>query len=268
VTSVKLFQDGIVENGTAALLEPYLDGRGRVTRDLGESRFAPAELRELCVALDREQFAVHAHAVGDRAVREVLDGLTASRTVNGPRSARHHIAHIQLIHPSDQPRFRALGVAAACQPFWAFEDEETRRVARPLLGPERVARMYPLGSLRRHGATLAFGSDWGVTTANPLLGIEVAVRRTDPWDPKGKPLGPASERLSPETALRAATRGSAHVLWTDDEAGTIELGRAADLVLLDRDPLTGKSAGRFSEARVLLTLVDGRPVWEDPALGA
>ena len=162
--TVKIFQDGVVENATAAMLEPYLDGSGSRRVDRGDSLFGPAALRDLCVALDEARFAVHAHAIGDRAVREVLDALTTARKVNGPRDGRHQIAHLQFIDPADLPRFRALGVIANCQPLLgrrtaAYADD----LARPLVGSARAERMYPFGSLARLGATLAFGSDWAVT---------------------------------------------------------------------------------------------------------
>jgi predicted amidohydrolase YtcJ len=263
--SVKLFADGVVESRTAALLDPYLDPQGLPTTERGASLFPPRVLRDVCVALDAERFAIHAHAIGDRAVREVLDAIAAARGTNGPRDARHHIAHLQLVHPGDMPRFRALGVIANCQPFWAFEDDYVRELSRPLLGTQRTNRQYPFASLIRSGAALAFGSDWSVTTPDPLKLIEVATRRVDPERRDQTPLGPG-ERITPEAALRAATRGAAHVNWTDDESGTIEVGKAADLVLLDRDPL-GIDAGPFGDARVLLTLVDGRAVWVSPELG-
>jgi predicted amidohydrolase YtcJ len=266
--SVKLFQDGVMESATAALLEPYLgpialdagpDGRGVSIHD-------PDVLRTMCVALDAERFAVHAHAIGDRAVREVLDALTAARRANGPRDARHQIAHLQLVDPEDLPRFRALGVIANCQPYWAFEDGYLRDLTRPILGDERVDRMYPFGSLARLGATLAFGSDWSVSTPDPLRLIAVATRRVDPDEPSDTQLGPPAERLSLDAALRAATRGAAIANTFDDLDGTIETGRAADLVLLDgdMDVTPGAPAGRG----VLMTMVDGIPVWEAPELDA
>jgi predicted amidohydrolase YtcJ len=263
--SVKLFADGVVESRTAALLEPYLDAQGLPSNERGASLFPPRVLRDICIVLDGEGFAIHAHAIGDRAVREVLDAIAGARSANGPRDARHHIAHLQLVHPGDMPRFPALGVVANCQPYWAFEDEYVRELSRPLLGVPRTNRQYPFASLIRSGATLAFGSDWSVTTPDPLKLIEVATRRVDPSRRDQKPLGPG-ERITVEAALRAATRGAAYVNWTDDESGTIEVGKAADLVLLDRDPL-GLDAGPFGDARVLLTLVDGRAVWVSPDLG-
>ncbi len=265
--TVKLFQDGVVEDATAAMIEPYLDGDGRPGPDRGESRYHPAALRDICIALDDARFAVHAHAIGDRAVREVLDALTAARKVNGPRDSRHQIAHLQFIDPADMPRFRALGVIANCQPYWAAHGAYADDLAGPLVGADRVDRMYPFGSLARQGATLALGSDWSVSTPDPMRILEVATRRIDPDLRDALPLGPPSERLSGEAAMRAFTRGSAHANGFEDVTGIIEEGRPADLVLLDRDPLTTPGTP-FGDTRVLLTMVDGRVVWEDPGLGA
>ena len=265
--TVKIFQDGAVENATAAMLEPYRDEHGQPRRDRGASIHGSAALRDLCVALDDARFAVHAHAIGDRAVREVLDALTTARKVNGPRDGRHQISHLQFVDPADLPRFRALGVIANCQPYWAARGSYVDDLARPLVGDERTDRMYPFGSLARLGATLALGSDWSVDTPDPMLVMEVATRRIHPEARDVAPLGPPSERLSIDTAMRAYTRGSAYANGLDDVTGTIEEGRPADVVLLDRDPLTTPGIG-FRDTRVLLTMVDGRVVWEDPDLGA
>ncbi|MFN8519743.1 MAG: amidohydrolase [Chloroflexota bacterium] len=263
--AVKVFQDGVVESRTAAMLAPYLDAAGRPSADRGPSVYHPDVLRDMFVALDAERFAIHTHAIGDRAVRETLDALAAARLANGPRDGRHQIAHLQFIDPADLPRFRALGVIANCQPFWASEDAYVADLTRPFVGDARADRMYPFGSLVRMGATLAIGSDWSVTTPDPMQLLHVALQRTPPERPGLRPLGPA-ERLTAEVALRAYTRGSALANGMDD-TGTIEPGRAADLVVLDRDPLAAPGRS-FAEARVLLTMVDGRAVWEDPRLGA
>jgi predicted amidohydrolase YtcJ len=265
--TVKIFQDGIVEDSTAAMLEPYLDERGRPGRDRGDITYEPYALRDICVALDEARFSVHAHAIGDRAVRDVLDAVAVARKVNGPRDSRHQIAHLQFVDPADMSRFRALGVIANCQPFWAVHGPYVDDLARPLVGATRAERMYPFGSLARLGATLAFGSDWSVTTPDPMQVLEVATRRVDPGLRDARPLGSPAERLSTELAMRAYTRGSAHANGLDDVTGTIEEGRPADLVLLDRDPVSTPGV-RFKDTRVLLTMVDGRSVWEDPQLGA
>jgi predicted amidohydrolase YtcJ len=263
--AVKFFQDGVVESRTAAMLAPYLDASGVPTKDRGESVHDPDALREMFIALDAERFSIHVHAIGDRAVRETLDALQAALLANGPRDGRHQIAHLQFVDPADLPRFRVLGVIANCQPYWAAEDKYISELTRPFVGDVRTDRMYPFGSLARQGAQLAMGSDWSVTTADPLHILHVALQRTPPEHPGARPLGPA-ERLSPEVALRAYTRGSALANGLDD-TGTIEPGRAADLVVLDRDPLAAPGRS-FAEARVLMTMVGGRAVWEDPRLGA
>ena len=180
------------------------------------ARYEPYALRDICVALDDARFSVHAHAIGDRAVREVLDALTMARKVNGPRDSRHQIAHLQFVDPADMSRFRALGVIANCQPYWAVHGPYVDDLARPLVGATRAERMYPFGSLARLGATLAFGSDWSVTTPDPMQVLEVATRRVDPGLRDARPLGPPSERLSPESWPCARTPGArpTRTAWT------------------------------------------------------
>jgi predicted amidohydrolase YtcJ len=215
--------------------------------------------------LDEAGFQVHMHTIGDRAVRDALDALAAAREANGRLDARHHLAHLQLVHPDDLARFAGLGVVANVSPYWACRSAYVEELTEPFIGPERSARMYPFGSLRRAGARLAFGSDWTVSTADPLLQIEVAVTRTDPDARNGEPLLP-EEALDLSTALAAFTAGSAYVNVLDAETGTIEPPKLADLVVLDRDILA-PDAGPVGDARVLLTLVEGEAVYADPGLG-
>ena len=266
--AVKLVQDGIVETATAALLDPYLDVRGRPSRERGPSLHDPGILREIIVALDRERLSVHVHAMGDRAVRETLDALTVARKVNGPRDSRHTIAHAALVARGDLVRFEALGVVASVQPSWAVDDPRMRTELRPLLGADRANAMFPFGSLARSRAALAIGSDWPATTADPRAIIDAATTRLEPGAGRGsRPLGAISERLKPDIALRAATRGSAFAGWMEDLTGTLEVGKSADLVVLGADPL-GTPGLAWRDADVLLTMVDGRVVHESPALGA
>jgi predicted amidohydrolase YtcJ len=261
-TAVKIFQDGVVENLTAAVLEPYLGEPGD-SRGIG--MIDPVELGRVVTRLDRERFQVHFHAIGDRAVREALDAFQEARDANGPRDSRHHIAHIQLIHPDDLPRFRRLGVVANGQPYWACMDGYMRDLTIPVLGPERAARQYPFASLLRHGAVLALGSDWSVSTPNPLLEMEVAVNRVLPEDRGSESFLP-EERLTLAQGLAAFTAGSSFVNQLDHLTGTIEVGKAADLVVLDRN-LFEPDAGPIGDAKVLVTLVDGRAVFADPDIG-
>jgi predicted amidohydrolase YtcJ len=262
--AVKLFQDGVFENRTAAMLEAYLDGDGRPTGNRGIGMLPADQLATVVTALDRDGFDVHVHAIGDRAVRETLDAFQAAAEANGRRDARHQIAHLQFVHPDDRGRFRRLGVIANAQPFWACLDGYMRELTLPFLDPERAGWQYPWASLRRAGAVLAFGSDWTVSTANPLLEMEVAVTRVAPSDRRAEPFLPG-ERLDLPAALDAFTIGSAYALRLEADSGSIEPGKLADLAVLDRDPFD-PDAGPIGDARVLATLVAGQPVHADPGL--
>ncbi len=263
-TSVKFFVDGIIDSRTAAMLEPYLDADGRPTDDRGMSLIDPVRLGEYVTALDALGFQPHFHAIGDRAVREALDAVAVARRTNGRSDARPHIAHIQVIHPDDLGRFATLDVTANAQAYWACHEDQLDTLNIPLLGPERSGRLYPFGSLLRAGARLAMGSDWSVSTANPLLQMEVAVTRVSEEGRDEDPLLPA-ERLDLLDALAGFTTGSAWVNHLDHELGSIEVGKSADLVVLDRD-LFDRAAGAIGEARVVATFIDGAAVHEDPGL--
>lgn len=262
-TSVKLMVDGIVENQTASMLDPYLDGRGGATDNRGLDFIEPALLAEAVTRLDALGFQPHFHALGDRAVRQSLDAVAAARRANGPSDTRPHLAHIQVVHPDDLPRFRLLGALANAQPLWAVDEEQMRELTLPFLTPGAAAHQYPFRSLLRHGATLVMGSDWSVSTPDPLAEMEVAVTRVPPEARDTPPFLP-DERLSLPEALRAFTAGSAHAQHLD-EAGVLEAGRLADLVVLDRD-LFDRGAGPIGEARVAATFVGGVPVFEAPGL--
>ncbi|MFD7983993.1 amidohydrolase [Kitasatospora indigofera] len=256
--SVKIMQDGIAENFTAAMTSPYLDGCGCATANSGLSFVDPAALCEHVVALDALGFQVHFHALGDRAVREALDAVEAARRANGHRGTRHHLAHLQVVHPADVPRFARLGAIANIQPLWAAHEPQMDELTIPFLGPERAARQYPFGDLLRSGATLAAGSDWPVSSPDPLAGIHVAVNRTLPGGDDERVFLP-EQRLDLATALAAYTAGSAHVNGLDD-AGSLRVGNLADLVVLDRDVFLAPQA--VAEARVERTYVGGRLVHE------
>jgi predicted amidohydrolase YtcJ len=258
--TVKIWVDGVVEGLTGAMLEPYLDEHGHATDNRGMALVPPDALREAVVALDREGLQAHLHAIGDAAVRSALDAIEAAREINGPSDLRHHIAHIQVIHPDDLSRFGALGAVATMQPLWACHEPTMDERTIPFLGPERTTWQYPFASLLRSGARLAAGSDWPVSSANPLLEIELGVTRIGDLDRSGEPFLP-DERLSLDEGLAAFTIGSAYVNHLDAETGTIEIGKLADLTLLDRN-LRDASGGPIGEARVLATWVEGVEVYE------
>jgi predicted amidohydrolase YtcJ len=261
-TSVKIMQDGICENSTAAMLRSYTDASGTPTGDMGLSMVEPGLLRQAVTRLDAEGFQVHFHAIGDRAVRESLDACSAALEANGPSDGRHHIAHIQFVHPSDVPRFRSLRVTANAQPFWACHEPQMDELTIPFVG-EAAAWQYPFQDLRRAGATLAFGSDWPVSTPDPLAEMEVAVRRVAPERRDAESFLP-DQRVDVPTAIDAFTRGSAFVNHLDDSTGSIEVGRFADLTILDRD-VFAPDAGPLGDAHVVLTMVEGTTVFADPA---
>ena len=260
--TVKIWVDGVIEGLTAAMLDPYLDEQGHTTEDRGMALVPPEPLREAVIALDRAGLQVHMHAIGDAAVRSALDAIEAARKANGPSDHRHHIAHIQLIHPSDLPRFAALGATGNMQPIWACHEPTMDQRTIPFLGPERTGWQYPFASLLRHGARLAAGSDWPVSSANPLLEIEVGMTRVNELMRSGHPFLPG-ERLSLDQALTAFTIDSAYVNHLDRETGSLEVGKLADLALLDRN-LRDASAGPIGEASVEATWVEGLDVYAKP----
>ena len=261
--TVKIMQDGVVESFTAGMIEPYLDSCGCQTANRGLSHVGAEELRGYLTLLDAEGFQVHVHAIGDRAVREALDAIEAARGANGANDHRHHIAHLQVMQPSDVPRFAALGVTANMQALWAAHEPQMDELTIPFIGPERAARQYLFGDLLRSGARLAAGSDWAVSSANPLRAIHVAVNRRLPGSAgaAAEPLLPA-QSLSLAEALAAYTAGSAYVNHLD-ETGGIEVGRLADLVVLDRDPFEGPP-DEIASAAVELTYVGGERVYAAP----
>jgi predicted amidohydrolase YtcJ len=263
--TVKIWVDGVIEGLTAALLDPYLDMRGQPTGSRGMALVPPDDLREAVTALDRGGLQAHLHAIGDAAVRSALDAIEAARRANGPSDLRHHIAHIQLIHPDDLARFGALSVTANMQPIWACREATMDERTIPFIGPERSTWQYPFASLLRRGARLAAGSDWPVSSANPLLEMEVAVTRVSPEQRNAESFLP-DERLTLDEALSAFTIGSTFVNHLDDETGTLEVGKLADLVLLDRN-LRDASAGPIGEARVAATWVEGTEVFRRPIDG-
>ena len=254
-TTVKIMQDGVAENGTAALLEPYLDRCGHATDNRGHSFLDAGALKEAVRALDAAGFQVHVHAIGDRGVRETLDAMEGTDPAR-----RHQIAHLQLVHPDDVPRFGALGVAANIQALWACHDEQMVDLTLPCLGAERARWQYPFGAIHRAGGRLVAGSDWPVSTPDPLAAIHVAVNRTAYGEPGRAGTDPflPEQALDLKTAFAAYTSGSA---WANhrDDAGRLEPGAVADLVVLDRDPFAGPPE-EIGAARVVSTWVDGVPV--------
>ncbi|HET9320962.1 MAG TPA: amidohydrolase [Bryobacteraceae bacterium] len=254
-TAAKIFADGVIESGTAALLDPYLNRGG----SRGELNFEPDRLAKLVTRLDREGFQVHIHAIGDRAIRVSLDAHEAAQKANGRRDARHHIAHLELIEPEDIPRFRDLGIIANFQPLWAFADPYIKDLTLGPLGADRSRWLYPMASILKTGAVMAAGSDWPVTSLNPIEAIQVAVTRRGPTEPEG-PAWIPEEKMDLPAILAAYTINGAYLNHEEKETGSIEVGKSADLIVLDRD-LFKIPPEKIHEAKVVWTLLEGREVF-------
>ncbi|HNW33927.1 MAG TPA: amidohydrolase [Candidatus Ozemobacteraceae bacterium] len=259
----KIALDGVVEGRTALLLEPYADAQNTI----GEAMWDPDDVRRLVAALDAVGFQTHFHAVGDAAVRLALDALEAAQKANGRRDSRHMIAHADLIDKTDVPRFAKLGVIANLQPAWYYRDSNFDGVALPCLGKERAFRQFALRSLRDAAAPLAFSSDWpfggDMLTFNPLDGIETAMTRCGTGKNGVEPFVP-EQAVDLVTMLDGFTRGPAFADF-DDDAGVLEVGKRADLAVLDRD-LFVIPASEIHEARVRLTVAAGCITWRDLSL--
>lgn len=263
--AAKIFLDGVLEGETAALLEPYHDPQGKGAARRGTLNVPSERLTALVTELDAMGIQVHMHAIGDRAVRQGLDAVEAAREANGPSDNRHHICHLQLVHPDDYPRFGELGVFANFQALWAFPDAYITDVNLPAVGRERVERMYPIRSIERAGGTIVGGSDWSVSSMNPLDAIETALTRQDP-DGRVPGVLNSAEAVSLETMLAAYTRNAARLMHQEDLTGTIAPGKQADLVVLDANLFEIEPAA-INDTRVVRTYFAGRQVYP-PAVPA
>ena len=257
--TVKIMQDGVMENYTAVVLEPYkLPGKKDVR---GIPMVEPELLKKAVTQLDADGFQVHFHTIGDGAVREALDAIEAARKANGDLGHRHHLSHIQLIHPDDQPRFRKLGAIANFQPLWAYADDYVTDLTLPFISKFTASYMYPIGSMEKSGAVVAFGSDWSVSTANPFEEMETAITRMGslgdtkvPWMPE--------ERIALPEALAAFTINAAYTNRDEKNTGSLEIGKVANLAVLDRN-LFETPPTDLSDTKVLVTLFEGKPVHGD-----
>jgi predicted amidohydrolase YtcJ len=260
INSVKIFADGVIEPHTAALLEPYT----WLGEERGKANWEKDALNKMVAALDREGFQVHIHAIGDRAVRMALDAFEEARKSNGSRDSRHHIAHLELIHPDDIPRFRQLHVVANFQPLWAYADPYITKLTEPFLGTERSRWLYPIGSVARTGAVVACGSDWSVSSMNPLDAMQVAVTRRGLDDGEGEGWH-KEELVDLTTVLAGYTINGAFVNFQEQEVGSIEVGKAADLIVLDRN-LFAVPKPEIHQVKIMLTVLKGKVVYQDVSL--
>lgn len=257
VNSVKFWADGVIETYTAMMLEPYSDrpethGLLMVPRE---------QLMEAAPLVDAEKFQIHIHAIGDATVRYGLDAIEAAWNANGRRDASHQITHAQFVHSDDIDRFQKLDVGVSFQPLWSYEDDYITYFTAPRVGAERLSGTYPVNSILKTGAKVAFSSDWPVSSANPLLGIETALTRIDPYSNVGVPFNP-DQRISLEAAISAYTIDAAGLNILDETTGSIEVGKYADLVVLDQN-LFEIPVEHISDTSVIVTIFDGETVFGD-----
>jgi len=256
VNAVKLYLDGVIESKTAVMLEPYSDGTN------GTPVFSDEALSSIAVAFDQAGFQLHAHAIGDGATRQMLDAIERVIEVNGARDRRPLLAHLEVIDPDDIPRFDALGAYANFQPLWASPDSYITELTQPVIGPERSEWLYPIGAVAEAGGMIVAGSDWSVSSMNPFLAMEVAVTRQDPRVPDGPVLTP-QHRVGVQQILEAYTIHGARAAFVEDELGSVEAGKRADLIVVDRDPFA-IDPHELSEVQVLRTLLDGQEMYRAP----
>lgn len=250
---VKIFIDGALEAKTAAMIEPYL----------GDPEPFPTfyeldELVPILRGLDERGVSAHLHAIGDAATGLALEGFAAARPVDGFKS-RPLITHLQFVTDTNTPRFGELGVAASFSPLWMYQDDFTLQIYPQLVGMEKNLSAYPVKAIADGGGRLLGSSDWSVSSMDPLLGIETAITRQDPISNEGAPLG-ESQRLDLATMIAAYTINVAWAMGRDAETGSIEVGKKADLVVLDKN-LFELSPYEISDAKVTRTIFAGETVW-------
>ena len=251
---VKIFIDGVLEGQTGAILEPYLD-----SGSYGQLYFSQDELNNAIARFDADNTQVMTHAIGDRAVRSVLDAYQHAIDSNGMRNNKHHISHLQLIHEDDISRFSELKISANFQAAWALPDEWITEINIPELGIERVNRMYPIRSIHDSGGIIVGGSDWAVTTMNPLIAIETAVTRKDPSNRVQGTLN-ENERMDLTEILKAYTINAANIMHQGHLTGSIEVGKYADLIILEEN-LYEIPHEKIGEVKVMETLLEGETVF-------
>jgi hypothetical protein len=266
-TTVKLMLDGVCETFTAAMSAPYLDRDGHPGAHQGRLFIEPEMLTQASQRLSAAGFQLHFHAIGDAAVSAALDALEALPA--GPRrAARHHLAHLQFITPRDMGRFRALDAVANFQPLWACAETQMLELTLPFVDAERAAWQYQVGSLLRGGTRIAFGSDWPVSSADPLQEIHVAVNRVlserlgRPGQPECEDPFLPDQAITVDAAIDAFTSGVAWVNHEEDEAGTLRPGLRADLTVLDQD-LYAIPARDIGSTSVVMTVAGGTVVHGD-----
>ncbi len=262
INSAKIFIDGVVEGSTAYLKEPYK----HLPDSYGEYLWKTDKLNEMCAGLDKNKFQIHVHSIGDAATAVTLDAFEYAASQNGKRDSRNSITHLQLVDEKDIKRFKELGVVAIPQPYWFAKDDYYYKIQLPYLGRERADKEYPMKSFFDAGVVVASGSDYAVTIpCNPLNAIQIGITRSqlDVNDPD-EVLWP-EERVTLEQMIKSFTINGAYANFLEKETGSIEVGKSADMIVLDKN-LFEIPVNEISKAKVMLTIYNGRETFKDKVL--
>ena len=260
--SIKIMVDGVFEGETGAILEPYL-----TTKITGPLYRAPEDFNKRVKRYYDMGMLVHFHTMGDRAVRTAMDAIEYARDSGDEAllDGRHTISHLGLVDPADIPRFAELNIGASVTMVWAYTSEWTHGLEIPALGIERTSQLYPIRSIQAANGVILGGSDWNYGDLDPLLSIETAITRDDPWGPisAGEYEILGTEMVSLATMIDAYTINGAWQIHAEDVSGSIEVGKRADIAIYDRN-LFEIDVYEISEALVDLTIFDGRVVYRRP----
>jgi len=257
--SAKIFVDGVVEGSTAFLKGPY----NHQPDSYGELLWNIDSLNKMCSALDKDNFQIHVHSIGDAATSVTLYAFAFAEFQNGRRDSRNSITHLQLVDASDIKKFKELGVVALPQPYWFSKDDYYYNIQVPYLGQKRADEEYPMKSFFDKGAIVASSSDYPVTIpCNPLEAIQYGITRSEFNTTDSTEILWPEERVSLEQMIRSFTINGAYANFLEKETGSIEVGKKADLVILDKN-LFEIPVNEIHKAKVLMTFFDGEEVFVD-----
>lgn len=277
MTTLKFFMDGVIEGATAYLAQPYESEAQKGDNYRSEPLWPQEALDKDFAEAEKAGFQIHVHAIGDAAVHEALNAFSYAQDQNGSSDYRNAITHDQLVEDTDFARFKELGVIAAVNPYWAEKDDYYYNLQVPFLGQERADKEYPVKSFISNGAMIVTASDFPVTNPpDPLTAIEIGVTRITPdillpyvaadsSDPKFKePLWP-EEAASLEDMIASATYNGAYANFLESVCGSIEVGKSADMIVLDHNLFKIKPS-EISKSKVMLTLFQGKEVYRADSL--
>jgi predicted amidohydrolase YtcJ len=257
--SAKIFVDGVVEGSTAYLKQPY----EHQPKNYGELLWDIDSLNKMCSALDKNNFQIHVHSIGDAATSVTLYAFAFAEFQNGKRDSRNSITHLQLVDKSDIKKFKELGVIALPQPYWFSKDDYYYNIQVPYLGQKRADEEYPMKSFFDEGVIVASSSDYPVTIpCNPLEAIQFGITRSEFNTTEPKEILWPEERVTLEQMIRSFTLNGAYANFLEKETGSIEVGKKADMIVLDKNlfeiPVT-----EIHNVKVLMTLFEGEEVFVD-----